>query len=74
MQEDIPMNEDDFNMEIRKFLKKVGITSQREISNAVNQAITDGKLNGTETLTAKMKLEIPDIGLKLEIDGDIALD
>ena len=68
------MNEDDFNMEIRKFLKKVGITSQREISNAVNQAITDGKLNGTETLTAKMKLEIPDIGLKLEIDGDIALD
>ena len=68
------MNEDDFNMEIRKFLKKVGITSQREISNAVNQALSEGKLGGTEVLTAKMKLEMPDLGLELEIKGDIALN
>lgn len=68
------MNEDNFNMEIRKFLKKVGITSQREITNAVTKAITDGKLTGSETLTAKVTLEIADVNLELEIDGDIALE
>lgn len=68
------MNEDNFNMEMRKFLKKVGITSQREINNAVLKAIDDGKLIGTETLAAKMKLEIPDLGLELTIDDDISLE
>lgn len=68
------MNEDNFNMEIRKFLKKVGITSQREIANATTQAIADGKLMGSETLTAKMTLEIAGLDLTLEINGDIALD
>ena len=68
------MNEDDFNMEIRKFLKKVGITSQREIVHAVEKAIADGKLSGSETLAAKMTLEVPDLELKFDISGDIALD
>ena len=68
------MNEDNFNMEIRKFLKKVGITSQREISNAVVKAIADGKLSGSETIIAKMKLELPEVDLELEIDGEIALE
>jgi hypothetical protein len=68
------MNEDNFNMEIRKFLKKVGITSQREITNAVVKAIADGKLSGSEIITAKMKLELPDLNMELEIDGDIALE
>ena len=68
------MNEDDFNMEIRKFLKKVGITSQREITNAVTKAIEDGKLTGSETLPVMVKLEMPDLELELEIGGDITLD
>ena len=71
---EIPINEDDFNMEIRKFLKKVGITSQREIAHAVEKALSDGKLSGSEVLTAKMRLEMPGIDLELEINGDIALD
>ncbi|HEV2548494.1 MAG TPA: DUF6494 family protein [Stellaceae bacterium] len=67
------MNEDRFNMEIRKFLKVVGVTSQREIETAVRQAVGSGKVKGTTTLKAKMVLTIPAIGLSHEIDGDIAL-
>ena len=68
------MNEDNFNMEIRKFLKKVGIISQRDISNAVVKAIADGKLTGSESIIVKMKLELPDVDLELEIDGAISLE
>ena len=68
------MNEDNFNMEIRKFLKKVGITSQREIGHAVEQAIADGKLSGSETLTAKVTLKVAELDLELDINGDISLD
>lgn len=68
------MNEDNFNMETRKFLKKVGVTAQREISNAVTEAIAQGKLSGSETLSAQVRLTINDIGLDLNIDGDISLD
>lgn len=67
------MNEDVFNMEIRKFLKKVGVTSQREIEEAVRGAIKAGKLKGTETLKASVMLTLPGAGLSTRIDGDIAL-
>jgi Family of unknown function (DUF6494) len=67
------MNEDRFNMEIRKFLKVVGVTSQREIETAVRHAVDAGKVKGDATLKAKMVLSIPAIGLTHEIDGDIAL-
>ena len=67
------MDEDRFNMEIRKFLKVVGVTSQREIETAVRQAVGAGKVKGNATLKAKMVLTIPSIGLNHEIDGDIAL-
>ena len=49
------MNQDNFNMEIRKYLKKIGITSQREITNIVNHSISEGKLAGNETLRASAK-------------------
>lgn len=68
------MNEDKFNMELRKFLKKVGISSQREIEQAVHQAINAGKLKGDESLQAKMVLTIPSLSLSTEIDGTISLD
>lgn len=68
------MNEDTFNMEIRKYLKTVGISSQREIEQAVYKAIESGGLSGSETLEVKMTLEVPGIGICHCIDGKIALE
>ncbi|MDE2164740.1 MAG: hypothetical protein KGJ66_00185 [Alphaproteobacteria bacterium] len=65
------MDEDRFNIELRKFLKIVGVTSQREIENAVHAAITTGKLKSSGKVDAKMKLQIPDIGLDHVIQGTI---
>jgi hypothetical protein len=67
------MNEEVFNMEIRKFLKKVGVTAQREIEEAVRAAIRAGKLKGTETLKATVVLTVSGAGISSRIDGDIAL-
>ena len=67
------MNEDKFNMEIRKFLKKVGVTSQREIERVVNDGIADGTLQGNETLKARVTLSIEGLDLTHEIDGEISL-
>ncbi len=67
------MNEETFNMELRKFLKKVGVTSQREIEGAVRAAIDSGQLSGNETLKAKVVLSIEGLDMSQEITGDIAL-
>lgn len=68
------MNEETFNMETRKFLKKVGVTSQREIEKAVREAIESRKLNGDETIKAKVTLEIEGLDVKVDIDGAIELE
>lgn len=68
------MNEDIFNMSLRKFLKKVGVTSQREIEAAVRSA---AEAQGSELageLPAKVTLTIPAVGLSVDIDGRIELD
>ncbi len=67
------MNEDVFNMEVRKFLKKVGVTAQREIEKAVRDAIAAGKLGGSESIKARMTLTIEGLELSHEVDGEIAL-
>ncbi len=67
------MNEEAFNMSLRKFLKVVGVTSQQEIEKAVRAAIADGRLKGTETLTAKVVLTIEQAGLNHTVDGAITL-
>ena len=67
------MNEDVFNMEVRKFLKKVGVTSQREIEQAVRQAIESGALSGNETITAKITLTVEGLDVSHEVTGDISL-
>ncbi|MDX1710726.1 MAG: DUF6494 family protein [Rhodovibrionaceae bacterium] len=67
------MNEDVFNMELRKFLKKVGVTSQREIEQAVRDAIENGTLKGDETLKVKAHLTIEGLDLAHDIDGTISL-
>lgn len=68
------MNEDTLNMEIRKFLKKVGITSQREVERCVSSAIEDGSIMGNEKLSISVTLELPELGIKKKIEGTIALD
>lgn len=65
------MNEDAFNTSIRKFLKEVGVTSQREIEKAVREGMQSGKLKGTEKLPVKVVLTMGD--LKHEVEGDIKL-
>jgi hypothetical protein len=60
-------------MALRKFLKQVGVTSQREIEQAVRAAIANGRLKGDETLQAKVVLTIGGVGLEHEIKSDIAL-
>lgn len=68
------MNEDTFNMEIRKFLKTVGISSQREIEHAVAKAVESGRLKGSETVAVKMTLELPAAGISHVVEGTIALE
>lgn len=67
------MDEEVFNMQIRKFLKNVGVTSQREIETAVRAALDDGTLKGEETIKAKITLSIEFLGVNAEIDGSIDL-
>jgi hypothetical protein len=67
------MNEDTFNTSLRGFLKKVGITSQREIEKAVRDALEEGRLKGHEKLPAKMVLTVGGIGLAHEVTAEIEL-
>ena len=68
------MNPDAFNMSIRKFLKMVGVHSQREIEGAVERAIAAGRIKGNETLAAKMTLVVDGVALDVSFDGKITLD
>ena len=68
------MNEETFNMSIRKFLKMVGVRSQTEIERAVAKAIADGKLKGNESFPARMQLTIGTVELALMLDGEIKLE
>ena len=67
------MNEDRFNMDIRKFLKVVGVTSQREIETAVRDALATGKLTDNTSLKPRVTLSIPELGLEHVVDGEIGL-
>ena len=68
------MNEDALNTSVRKFLKKLGVTAQREIEKAVREAVSSGRLTGREALPAKATVNIDGIGLSFEIDGAIELE
>ena len=68
------MNEDVLNTSIRRFLKTVGVTSQREIEKAVREAVANGKLKGNEALPAKMTLTVGGINLTHVIDETIELE
>jgi hypothetical protein len=68
------MNADSFNMSIRKFLKMVGVRSQHEIEQAVAKAIESGRLQGNESLPAKMTLTVNGVDLTISFDGEIHLE
>lgn len=67
------MNEDIFNMELRKFLKKVGVTSQREIEQAVREGIEAGDLSSDGTVKARMVLTLEGMDGEHVIEGEISL-
>ena len=67
------MNEEALNSSLRKFLKKVGITAQREIEKAVRDGVANGKLKGREALPAKATITLGGVDLKLEIEGEVEL-
>jgi hypothetical protein len=67
------MDPETFNLSIRKFLKTVGVNSQREIEQAVAKAIAARAIGGTETLAASMTLQVAGLQLKVQFDGEIQL-
>ena len=67
------MDQETFNLSIRKVLKMVGVNSQREMEQSVQKALMDGKLQGTETIAVKCTLEIPSLGVKVPFDGEMRL-
>ena len=67
------MDEDRFNMSVRKFLKVVGVTSQREIENAVREAVKTGRHKGEGAVKAKVTLTVEALGLSHEVEDEIEL-
>ena len=67
------MDEEALNISVRKFLKKLGVTAQREIEMAVRDADAKGLLKGSDPLPAKAVVTVGGIDLRFEIDGDIEL-
>ena len=68
------MNDEAFNLSIRKFLKMVGVNSQRAIEHAAAKAIAEGAIAGTGSFPAKVRLEIPGLKLDVQFDGEIRLE
>ncbi len=68
------MDEETFNLSLRKFLKTVGVNSQREIEQAVAKAIASGGCKGDESFPVKMRLTGEALGLDVTFDGEIRLE
>jgi len=67
------MDEDVFNMSLRKFLKKVGVTSQREIEKAIRDAVEAGHVPATGKVKAIARVTLEGMELDVAIDGNIDL-
>lgn len=68
------MNEETLNATLRKFLKKVGITSQREIEMAVRDGVADGRLKGNKSLLAKATIRVEGLNLTFDVEGHVELE
>jgi len=67
------MDKEVFDSQLRKFLKKVGIQSRREVEQVVPSAISTGTLDATEMLTSCMVLRVPAVGIDVAIEDAIKL-
>ena len=67
------MNEETFNLSIRKFLKMVGVNSQRAIEQAVDKAVAEGAIAGTESFPATVTLAVAGLQLNVKFEGEIKL-
>jgi hypothetical protein len=67
------MDEDAFNISIRKFLKHFGVTAQREIENAVKRGIDEGKLRGDESVPVRATLIVEGLLRDFQIEGTVTL-
>ena len=68
------MNEETFNLSIRKFLKLVGVNSQRAIEQAVDKAMAEDAITGTESFPATVTLEVAGLRLNVKFEGEIRLE
>jgi hypothetical protein len=68
------MNDEAFNMSIRRFLKVVGIRSQGEIERAVTKALAEGRIKGDAALPARMRLTVDGVDLDITLEGEIRLE
>ena len=68
------MNDETFNLSLRKFLKMVGVSSQNEIEKAVARTLAEKAISGNETFPASMTLEVAGIKLNVKFEGTIALE
>jgi hypothetical protein len=68
------MDQETFNLSVRKFLKLVGVSSQHEMEQAVQKALQEKKLSGSESIPVRMTLEIPSLGVKVPFDGQMRLE
>jgi hypothetical protein len=71
---ELSMIEDAFNLSVRRFLKQVGITAQREIEAAVRQAIAQGNLAGNERLQATAIITVAKTDLRVTVKDEIQLE
>ena len=67
------MDEEAFNLSVRRFLKKLGVTSQREIELGVRELVDAGKLSGNETLEARAVVSVDGLEREIVVTGEIAL-
>lgn len=68
------MNDETFNLSLRKFLKMVGVSSQREIEQAVATALQERAIAGNEAFPAVMTLEIAGLRLRAQFQGEVRLE
>lgn len=68
------MNEDVLNMSVRKYLKKLGVTAQREIERAVAEAVRDGRVPADARLPVRARIQVDGIGLDITVDGTLELE
>jgi Family of unknown function (DUF6494) len=67
------MDEEAFNLSVRRFLKKLGVTSQREIELGVRELLDAGRLSGNETLEARAVVTVDGLEREIVVTGEIAL-